>query len=165
MRTPIASTVVILWLATLARADIFGNDANRFEIDFVTIGAPGNASDASPSNNLPPTGHVDVFYGMAKFEISRDLVDVFISGKFETGETANWSEGDSDGDGVFGTRDLVLAFEQGAYEQGPRRATAAVPEPWGSFSTNIMPIAVAIGRSASGRRTTRPAASIARTET
>ncbi|MCA9152601.1 MAG: hypothetical protein KDA92_25030, partial [Planctomycetales bacterium] len=63
---------------------------------------------------------------------SSDLVAIFTAGKYETGQAAGWAEGDWDGDGVFGTGDLVWAFDDGGFEQGPRSAvaaTAAVPEP------------------------------------
>ena len=43
-------------------------------------------------------------------------------------EVAGWSEGDLNGDGVFGTGDLVKALEDGGYEMGPRELMA-VPEP------------------------------------
>ena len=51
-------------------------------------------------------------------------------GKYEQpGATAVWSEGDWNGDGVFGTGDLVAALSDGGYELGPRTDVAAVPEP------------------------------------
>jgi len=37
--------------------------------------------------------------------------------------------GDWNGDGQFGTSDLVTAFQDGGYDQGPRTASQAVPEP------------------------------------
>lgn len=60
---------------------------------------------------------------------SGDLVDVFVAGVYETGAPAVWSTGDFNGDGVFDTGDLVIALADGGYNQGPRSATAAVPEP------------------------------------
>ena len=62
---------------------------------------------------------------------SRDLVVVFTSGKYETGATAGWSEGDWNGDMLFESGDMVTAFTAGGYELGPRAAVAAVPEPSG----------------------------------
>jgi hypothetical protein len=41
---------------------------------------------------------------------------------------AGWEQGDWDGDMAFGSGDLVVAFADGGYEQGPP-AVAAVPEP------------------------------------
>ena len=58
---------------------------------------------------------------------STDMVVVFQAGKYESGESATWSEGDWTGDGRFGSGDLVAAFQNGGYEQGPR--AAVVPEP------------------------------------
>ncbi len=65
---------------------------------------------------------------------SSDFVAVFTAGKYESGETASWSEGDWDGDMDFDSTDFVSAFSDGGYEMGqrdggPNAATAAVPEP------------------------------------
>lgn len=60
---------------------------------------------------------------------STDLVEVFASGEYESGEPAGWAQGDWDGNGLFDSSDLVLAFADGGYEQGPRASVAAVPEP------------------------------------
>ena len=37
--------------------------------------------------------------------------------------------GDWDGDGFFGSSDMVTAFVDGGYEKGPMADAAAVPEP------------------------------------
>ncbi|MDG2385244.1 MAG: hypothetical protein P8N76_26470 [Pirellulaceae bacterium] len=66
---------------------------------------------------------------------SSDLVTVFSVGKFETGETAGWAEGDWDGDAVFGTGDLVAAFSDAGFEVGKRPSAAVVPEPTLAFTT------------------------------
>ena len=60
---------------------------------------------------------------------SSDMVQVFASGKYETGEDAGWAEGDWDGTGFFDSSDMVAAFVDGGYEKGPRPDAAAVPEP------------------------------------
>jgi hypothetical protein len=66
-----------------------------------------------------------------KFE-SADLVNVFVVGKYETGQEAGWAEGNFNGlDKVFSSDDLVAAFIDGGYEAGERPATSAVPEPSG----------------------------------
>jgi autotransporter-associated beta strand protein len=49
---------------------------------------------------------------------SADLTAIFLAGKYETNEAADWEEGDWNGDGLFNTRDLVLAMITGNYEQG-----------------------------------------------
>ena len=41
---------------------------------------------------------------------------------------AGWHEGDWTGDRRFNSTDLIAAFQDGGYEQGPR-PVAAVPEP------------------------------------
>src|SRR5690349_21624657 len=65
-----------VWLALLdsaglARADTFGSGANSFQIDFVTIGSPGNPPDANPN----PAGAVPYAYRIGKYEISEQMID------------------------------------------------------------------------------------------
>jgi hypothetical protein len=60
---------------------------------------------------------------------SSDFVDVFTDGKYETGQSANWGEGNWNADGKFDSGDFVAAFSDGGYEAGPKPAVAAVPEP------------------------------------
>ena len=62
---------------------------------------------------------------------SGDMVQVFVGGKYETGQDATWGEGDWDGDKLFGSGDMVAAFVDGGYEQGLLTNGAAVPEPGG----------------------------------
>ncbi len=76
--------------------------------------------------------HAKTWFGDANFDGSfttDDLVAVFSAGKYESGASANWSEGDWSGDLVFDSGDLVAAFSDGGFELGPRPAVAAVPEP------------------------------------
>ena len=57
-------------------------------------------------------------------------MQVFAAGKYETGQTATWDEGDWSGDQVFDSGDFVAAFADGGYEAGPRPAAVrAIPEP------------------------------------
>jgi hypothetical protein len=57
----------------------FGSDANVFQMEFVTIGNPGNAPDTDP--NASPIsatlGSVAYTYGIGKFEVSRDMIMKF----------------------------------------------------------------------------------------
>ncbi len=46
---------------------------------------------------------------------SSDIVRVFQAGKFETGESASFDQGDWNGDGVFDSTDIVVAFQAGRY--------------------------------------------------
>ncbi len=75
------TTFAIISLALLyspaSYADTFGTDPNTtFEIEFVTIGNPGNPADTT-GNPLPPypTGSVASTYRIGKFEISEDMID------------------------------------------------------------------------------------------
>ncbi len=70
---------------------------------------------------------------------SNDLMNVFRRNKYETDESAVWSDGDWNGDGRFGSPDLVAAFQDGGYERGARPARQVVPE---SNSTSIFVIGV-----------------------
>ena len=72
---------------------------------------------------------------------SSDMVQVFVGGKYETEQSAVWSEGDWNGDGVFDSSDMVAAFVDGGYEKGPRTDAAAVPEPggWLLFVMTVLP--------------------------
>jgi hypothetical protein len=65
---------------------------------------------------------------------------VFQSGRYEDDiqDNSTWATGDWSGDGEFSTADLLLAFQSGGYERGPREAVFAVPEP-----TGVMPWPIA----------------------
>ncbi len=67
--------VVLIFAAfcSRARADVFGSGTNAFEIEFVTIGDPGNAADTTgdPSS----AGAVAYTYRMGKYEISEQMID------------------------------------------------------------------------------------------
>lgn len=50
----------------------FGSGTNSFQMEFVTIGYPGNAADTTGAPN--PAGSVSYVYGMAKYEVSIDMI-------------------------------------------------------------------------------------------
>jgi formylglycine-generating enzyme required for sulfatase activity len=60
-------------VANGASGDTFGTGANTFEIEFVTIGSPGNAADTTGVPN--PSGSVPYTYRMGKFEVSEQMID------------------------------------------------------------------------------------------
>jgi len=62
--------------APAAPADTFGSLGNTFDIDFVTIGNPGNTEDTT-GNPAPPhlTGSVADTYRIGQFEISEDMIN------------------------------------------------------------------------------------------
>ncbi|MCA9166700.1 MAG: hypothetical protein KDB23_03495 [Planctomycetales bacterium] len=62
-----------------------------------------------------------------------DLILVFQINLYETGAPAGWQEGDWNGDQVFGTGDLLAAFQDGGFLAGPYFAASAavIPEPTG----------------------------------
>ena len=53
----------------------FGTGANQFNMEFVTIGNPGNAADTTGAPN--PAGAVGYEYGIGKFEVSEDMITKF----------------------------------------------------------------------------------------
>lgn len=67
---------IALYLLCSAQAyadfDVFGTGTNQFQIEFVTVGDPGN--DYDPTTVYGP-GKVDYEYRIAKFEISREMID------------------------------------------------------------------------------------------
>ena len=75
MKTTTAFVFLSLALscASAAYADTFGSDVNMFDIEFVTIGNPGNAADTTGNPN--PAGSVDYTYRIGKYEISEDMID------------------------------------------------------------------------------------------
>ncbi|MFM7926788.1 MAG: hypothetical protein ACKO9Q_03665 [Pirellula sp.] len=50
----------------------FGSGGNTFNMEFVTIGNPGNAADTTGIPN--PAGAVAYEYGIGKFEVSEDMI-------------------------------------------------------------------------------------------
>ena len=66
-----------MWLSDAAVADVirFGSGAHHFNMEFVTIGNPGNADDTTGSPN--PAGKVDYAYQMGKYEVSEDMITKF----------------------------------------------------------------------------------------
>ena len=55
-------------------ADTFGSGANSFDIDFVTIGNPGNPPDTTGVPN--PAGSVPYVYRMGKYDGHVDESDI-----------------------------------------------------------------------------------------
>ncbi|MFM9065658.1 MAG: SUMF1/EgtB/PvdO family nonheme iron enzyme, partial [Pirellula sp.] len=53
----------------------FGSGGNTFNMEFVTIGNPGNAADTN--GNPTSAGAVGYTYGIGKFEVSRDMITKF----------------------------------------------------------------------------------------
>lgn len=61
------------WVATCPAAVVsFGSGSNRFDVEFVRIGNPGNAADTNGAPN--PTGSVGYTYDIGKFEVSEDMI-------------------------------------------------------------------------------------------
>ena len=71
----VTSFVFVLGLVSTSQAGTvtFGTGANSFNMEFVTIGNPGNA----PTTTGFPSGAVGYAYGIGKFEVSEDMINKF----------------------------------------------------------------------------------------
>jgi hypothetical protein len=66
-------TLSMVMTAGLCRADTFGGGADSFDIEFVTVGQPGNPTDTTGIPN--PAGAVPYEYRIGKYEISEQMID------------------------------------------------------------------------------------------
>jgi sulfatase modifying factor 1 len=71
------SSVLMQSGVTFSHAGIvtFGTGANQFQMEFVTIGNPGNAPDTT--GTLNPAGSVGYTYRIGKFEVSENMINKF----------------------------------------------------------------------------------------
>jgi sulfatase modifying factor 1 len=69
------ATVASMAAPSFAALVTFGVGANQFQMEFVTIGSPGNAPDITGTPN--PAGAVGYEYGIGKFEVSEDMITKF----------------------------------------------------------------------------------------
>jgi formylglycine-generating enzyme len=53
----------------------FGSGGNQFQMEFVTIGSPGNAADTTGAPN--PAGSVGYVYGIGTYEVSEVMIDKY----------------------------------------------------------------------------------------
>jgi Sulfatase-modifying factor enzyme 1 len=67
----VVSSIYAQRFATVAVADTFGSGTESFDIEFVTIGDPGNPFDDDPN----PAGAVAYEYRIGKYEISEQMID------------------------------------------------------------------------------------------
>jgi alpha-tubulin suppressor-like RCC1 family protein/formylglycine-generating enzyme required for sulfatase activity len=67
----LASLLLSAYAQTTTRG--FGNGANQFTMDFVTIGNPNNPADTTGTPN--PVGSVAYTYNLGKYEVSREQID------------------------------------------------------------------------------------------
>ncbi len=70
------ATVASIAAPSVAGIVTFGSGGNTFNMEFVTIGNPGNAPDTRAAS-LPVSttlGSVGYTYGIGKFEVSRDMI-------------------------------------------------------------------------------------------
>ena len=69
------ATVAGMTAPSIAGTVTFGSGANEFQMEFVTIGGPGNLPDTTGAPN--PAGAVGYEYGIGKFEVSEDMINKF----------------------------------------------------------------------------------------
>ncbi len=118
MRISSLVVVVILSVANIASADVFGTGDNQFTIDFVNIS--GDASSANGTNISQYSPGEDYYrtftdpdndYRMGTYEVTNDQWDKFVSS-------------------VGGT---VTGYPSYAYDQSPRSGHANAPTHWASW--------------------------------
>jgi formylglycine-generating enzyme len=67
--------VLLVAVSTQAQTVTFGSGPNQFNMEFVTIGSPGNSADTTGNPN--PAGAVSYIYQMSKYEVSEDMINKF----------------------------------------------------------------------------------------
>jgi hypothetical protein len=77
------------------------------------LGGLGSATVVRKSGDANQDGRFDQL----------DLVTILASGKYRTGQPADWTEGDWNGDVVFDQLDIVAALQTGNYRKGPYAAS------------------------------------------
>ncbi|RLS68778.1 MAG: hypothetical protein DWH99_14230, partial [Planctomycetota bacterium] len=55
----------------------FGSGGNTFNMEFVTIGNPGNAADTDANAQPLNAGAVGYSYDIGKFEVSEDMIEKY----------------------------------------------------------------------------------------
>ncbi len=90
----VGAGVLVASLLTSASIDAgtvtFGSGVNTFNMEFVTIGNPGNAADTLLG--YTPSGRVDYTYAIGKFEVSADMINKFNASQFfKITNKGNWS--------------------------------------------------------------------------
>lgn len=86
----VVGVALIGWSPVVARADTFGSGARAFQIEFVSIGSPGNVADVTGTPN--PAGRVAYPYRIAKFEISEAIIDKAMAQARSDGSLLNISK-------------------------------------------------------------------------
>src|SRR5262245_20842120 len=69
----VLASVTVVAVTDFAFGDTFGSGANTFDIEFVSIGNPGNPADTTGAPN--PAGSVPYRYRIGRFEISEQMID------------------------------------------------------------------------------------------
>lgn len=76
-RLHIFAVIILLSCASQSFAGMvtFGSGGNQFQMEFVTIGSPGNAADTTGAPN--PAGSVGYVYGIGTYEVSEVMIDKY----------------------------------------------------------------------------------------
>jgi hypothetical protein len=87
----ITATILVAFIGSMnnAKADTFGTGANQFNIDFRTIGNPGNAAD--PSSSWPGYGSVGYTYRIGTYAISQNQIDAATASGLQNVAAGAWS--------------------------------------------------------------------------
>jgi formylglycine-generating enzyme required for sulfatase activity len=71
------ATVASMAAPSVAGVVTFGSGTNEFQMEFVTIGNPGNADDFTGNADNLYAGAVAYEYGLGKYEVSEDMIDKY----------------------------------------------------------------------------------------
>ena len=92
-RIAVGASVLVASLLTSASSEAgivtFGSGTNEFNMEFVTVGNPGNAADTLLG--YTPSGRVDYTYAIGKFEVSADMINKFNASQYFKITKGNWS--------------------------------------------------------------------------
>ncbi len=89
MKFLLSITIIFLSATSANCFDIFGVGPDQFEIEFASIGDPGNFADTTGIPN--PVGAVDYSFRMGKYEISEEIIDRATAQSMALGNALNLS--------------------------------------------------------------------------
>jgi formylglycine-generating enzyme len=88
--------VAVASCAVVAQADTITHGGTTINMDFVTVGDPGNTADTTGSPN--PCGSVGYTYRIGKYEVTVDQWAAVIAADPNVGNAGNWSGSQPTGD-------------------------------------------------------------------
>ena len=87
----------------------------------------GPVHQLDSSIKLPSTREIGDSNRDGRFDV-KDIVQILIANKYNTGQPATWEEGDWNGDGLFNLFDIILALQAGTFGANPATEAAVLAE-------------------------------------